>query len=76
MFSGRSHQVGVVGQDDRLDPVAGPRLGEDARDMGLHRRLGEMEPGGYTFAEFVRFGIPLILVSTVAASVVGTLLIT
>jgi di/tricarboxylate transporter len=34
-----------------------------------------MEPGGYTKATFARFGVPLIIVSIISASVVGVLLI-
>ena len=39
-------QAGLVGEDDRLDPVAQAELGQDPGDVGLHRRLAEGELGG------------------------------
>ena len=36
----------LVRQDDRLDPVAQLELGEDPADVGLHRRLRDVHPGG------------------------------
>lgn len=34
-----------------------------------------VKPGGYTYAQFVRFGVPLIVVSVAAATAVGMLLV-
>jgi hypothetical protein len=42
----RAHDAEVVAQDDRLDPVAQPELGEDPGHVGLDRRLGHDELGG------------------------------
>jgi Protein of unknown function (DUF1524) len=36
-------QAGLVGQHHGLDAVAQVQLGEDPRDVGLHRRLGHVE---------------------------------
>ena len=37
----RPDQAGVVGEDDRLDPVAEVELAQDRRDVGLDRGLGD-----------------------------------
>ncbi len=40
------HQAGLVGEHDDLGTVAEAELGQDRRDVGLHRRLGDEELGG------------------------------
>jgi hypothetical protein len=40
-------QARLVGEDDRLDAVTEGQLGEDARHVGFHRRLGQDKFGGY-----------------------------
>ena len=39
----RTHDPRLVGEDDRLRPVAQPELGEDRGDVGLHGRLADDE---------------------------------
>src|SRR5688500_3149287 len=39
-------QAALVGQDDRLDPVADPELGEQVAHMGLHGGLADVEGVG------------------------------
>src|SRR5918995_3155738 len=43
---GGAYQAGFVGDDDGLDAVAEGEFGEDAGDVGLDGRFGQLEAGG------------------------------
>jgi phosphatidylinositol alpha 1,6-mannosyltransferase len=43
---GRRDEVGLVGDHDGLDAVAEAEFGQDARDVGLHRRFGQEQAAG------------------------------
>jgi hypothetical protein len=42
----RYDQARLIGDDDRLGPVAQTQFGKDAADVGLHGLAGDGEPGG------------------------------
>jgi ATP-binding cassette, subfamily C, bacterial len=48
-WAGGSDPAGILGDADRLDPVAGTGLGEDARQVVLHRAGGDRQFTGDLF---------------------------
>src|SRR4051794_24552795 len=42
----RPHQPVLVGPDDGLDPIPELELAQHGRDMGLHRRLADLQAAG------------------------------
>ncbi len=40
-------QPGLIGEDDRLHPVAQREFGKDMPDMGLYGRFADSQPGRY-----------------------------